>query len=366
VPRILIAPDKFKGSASAAQVAAHLMAGLRDSRPGLDIDTVPIADGGEGTVDAALNSGFRPRTVTAAGPLGRPVECTFAVADRVAVIEMAAASGLHSDGDRDVMLASSRGTGELIRSALDTGCTTIILGVGGSACTDGGSGLLSALGAVLRDRSGNAVEDGGAPLVSLGSVDLDGLDRRLADVDFVLASDVDGPLLGPTGAAHLYSAQKGATTNQAAELEEALTRWAQLIQPDTAQLPGAGAGGGVGFAALSVLHAAYRPGIDVLLDLLDIHDRLAATILTITGEGTIDEQTLQGKAPAGVAAASRAAGVPVVAVCGRCTLSRAQHAKAGFDRIYQMIDVEPDVATCITKPGLPLLRIGQQIADNHL
>lgn len=359
---VLVAPDKFKGSATAAQVAAHLAAGVRAA--GRHAVELPVADGGEGTRDAAVAAGFRPVGVTVSGPTGQPVRAGIAVRHGTAVVELAAASGLAQlPAGPDPMRASSRGTGELVAAALDAGAATVVLGVGGSACTDGGAGMLAALGARLLDADGAPLPDGGAALARLARVDLSGLDRRLAGTRVVLACDVDNPLLGPTGAAAVYGPQKGAGPGEVAELEAALARWASALGEDTARTPGAGAAGGVGFAALAVLGAERRSGIEVVLELVGFGPLLAGAALVITGEGALDEQTLHGKAPAGVARAARAAGVPVVAVCGRSSLAPDRARAAGLGAVHVLSDVEPDLARCLADPGPPLRALARRIAE---
>ncbi|GAA3232740.1 glycerate kinase [Pseudonocardia petroleophila] len=357
---ILVAPDKFKGSATAAEAARHLAAGVRDA--GRHAVELPVADGGEGTLDAAVAAGFRPVPATVSGPTGAPVRTGVAIRHGTAVVELAAASGLaHLTDGPAPLRATSRGTGELVAAALDAGATTVVLGVGGSACTDGGAGMLSALGARLLDADGAALPDGGAALAHLHRVDLSGLDRRLAATRFVLASDVDNPLLGPTGAAAVYGPQKGADAGAVAVLEAALARWAALLGADAAA-PGAGAAGGVGFAALAVLGARPRPGIDVVLDLVGFREQLTGAELVITGEGALDEQTLRGKAPVGVAAAARSAGVAVAVVCGRSAITPGRAAAAGLGPVHVLGDVEPDLARCLADPGPPLRALGRRIA----
>jgi len=365
---VLIAPDKFKGTLSALEVAMHLEAGLHAAQPGLRTVTVPVADGGDGTVDAAVAAGFARITVPVTGPTGQLIKAAIAVRGPSAVIEVAVASGLASlpGGRPDPLGATSRGTGELVGAALDRGCTEVVLGVGGSACTDGGAGMLQALGARLRDATGDELAPGGAALATLDHVDLDGLDQRLRQVRIVLASDVDNPLLGPRGAARVYAPQKGASPADVAVLESALRRWAAALAPDAARLPGAGAAGGIGYAALTVLAAQRRPGIDVLLGLVGFADKLAGARLVVTGEGSLDEQTLHGKAPAGVAAVARSAGVPVVAVCGRQLLTDEALADAGILSAYALTGIEPDVARCMAEPGPLLQRLAATIAGDWL
>ncbi|WP_217184834.1 glycerate kinase [Streptomyces sp. AC495_CC817] len=368
--RVLIASDKFKGSATGAQVAAAVARGIRTVFPDAVVDAAPVADGGEGTVDAAVESGFEAIDAMVTGPTGEPVSARFAVRGAEAIIEMAAASGLDAlpGGVKAPLTATSRGTGELIAAALDHGCTSLVLGVGGSANTDGGAGMLEALGVVLRTDSG-PVEPGGAALADLVSVDLSGLDHRLAAATVVLASDVDNPLLGDRGAAAVFAPQKGASADDVAVLEAGLRRFSELLeqQPDVraaASDPGAGAAGGVGYAALAVLGARREPGIDVVQRLTGLAERIDGADLVITGEGSLDDQSLGGKTPLGVAAAARAAGVPVVAVCGRSTLSAEQADAAGFLRVYPLSEIEPDPETSIANARVLLVEIGRRIATD--
>lgn len=230
--RVLIAADKFKGSLTAVQVADHVTAGIRRARPGAVVAALPVADGGEGTVDAALAAGFEERRVEVTGPLGIPVTARFALRQGTAVVEMAQASGLARlpAGTFAPLTATSHGTGELIAAALDAGARTIVLGVGGSACTDGGAGMLTALGAALLDADGDPVAQGGGPLRELVSADLSGLDGRLRSVEIVLASDVDNPLTGPKGAAAVYGPQKGADPADVEALDAALEHFALTLE----------------------------------------------------------------------------------------------------------------------------------------
>jgi glycerate 2-kinase len=372
---VLIAPDKFKGSATAAEVADRVATGLRRAAPGTPLTILPVADGGDGTVDAAVAAGFERRAVAVAGPLGDPVAAEFALRGGTAVVEMAQASGLVRlpEGRLAPLTAGTRGTGELVRAALDAGAGTIVLGVGGSATTDGGAGMLVALGARFRDADGHELPDGGGGLYDLAAADLTGLDPRLAATQVILASDVDNPLLGPRGAAAVYGPQKGATPEDVVRLEAGLARLAdalgRALGPETsraADAPGAGAAGGVGYGALAALGARRESGIEVLLKVLGFDKALIGARLVITGEGALDEQTLHGKAPAGVANAAREHAIPVVAVCGRLLLSRERLTKAGFASAYALTDIEPDTARCITEPGPLLERLGELIARDHL
>ncbi|SFT56178.1 glycerate kinase [Arthrobacter sp. ov118] len=395
--RVVIAPDKFKGSLTAPGVARHLEAGLHAAARGggqisnLEVLRIPVADGGEGTLDAAVGSGFTRRSALVNGPTGVPVRAEYAVRGHVAVIEMAAASGLAvlpggsaggsvggaagsvggaagAPDSASARGASSLGTGQLIRAALDAGCRQIILGVGGSANTDGGAGVLQGLGARLLDADGRELPLGGAVLARLAWIDFSGFDPRLEGARFVLASDVDNPLLGPSGAARIFGPQKGATPADVQLLDEALAHFVQVLAAEigpralrAADAPGAGAAGGVGYAAIAALAATRRPGIDVVLEFSRLAAQLAGADLVITGEGSLDEQSLLGKTPMGVARAAERAGVPVVAVCGRTTLTPEQQKISGFRRVYPLTSLEARVEMCITEAGPLLEQLGQQI-----
>ncbi|MFE0509844.1 glycerate kinase [Streptomyces sp. NPDC058964] len=372
--RVLIAADKFKGSLTAVQVAERVTAGLRRVVPDLEVESLPVADGGDGTVAAAVAAGFERRELRVAGPLGQDVTAAFALRGDTAVVEMAEASGLQRlpAGVFAPLTASTYGSGELLLAALDAGARTIVFGVGGSATTDGGAGMLSALGACFLDAAGEPVPPGGGGLADLARADLSGLDPRLASVDLVLASDVDNPLTGPKGAPAVYGPQKGASPDEVAVLDAALAHFAKVVEAavgpraaEYAASPGAGAAGGIGYGAL-LLGARFRPGIEVMLDVLGFAPALERASLVITGEGSLDEQTLHGKAPAGVAAAARAAGRDVVAVCGRLALSPAALQGAGIAAAYPLTSVEPDVARCIADAGPILERVASRIAEDLL
>ncbi|MCM2576702.1 glycerate kinase [Streptomyces meridianus] len=373
--RVLIAADKFKGSLTAVQVADHLSAGIRRTAPGARIEALPVADGGDGTVDAAVAAGFERREAIVTGPSGAPVAAAFALRDITAVVEMAEASGLQRlpGGVLVPLTATTYGTGELLRAALDAGARTIVFGVGGSATTDGGAGMLTALGARLLDADGEQVAEGGAPLRELVTADLSGLDPRIAVTRIVLASDVDNPLTGEKGAAAVYGPQKGASPDDVMVLDAALAHFAQVLEraagsraAEAVGAPGAGAAGGIGFGALVGLGASFRPGIEVLLEVLGFAEALERADLVITGEGSLDEQTLHGKAPAGVAAAARDRRKRVVAVCGRLALARRALYGAGIERAYALTDLEPDPAVCMKNAGPLLERLGERLAAEQL
>jgi glycerate kinase len=370
--RVLVAPDKFKGSLTAREVAARVAAGIGAEAPGVEVEQVPVADGGDGTLDAAVAAGYTRVEVRAQGPTGEPVTTAFAARDDVAVVEMADVSGLALlMPDRlDALGASSYGTGEVVRAALDHGCREIVLGIGGSASTDGGAGMLQALGARLLSSGGQELGRGGAALADLARLDLSGLHPALAETRVVVASDVDNPLLGPNGAAAVYGPQKGATEADVEALDAALARWADVVEAAVGgaarDRPGAGAAGGVGFAAMAVLGAELKSGIGLVLDLVGFADHLAGAGLVVTGEGSLDTQTLSGKTPAGVAAAAREAGIPVVTVSGRVALTADQIAGAGIRRAYALTDIESDPDRCFTEAGPLLQELARTLARDWL
>ena len=370
--RIVLAPDKFKGSLPAAQVAAAIAAGLRAELPAAELVTIPVADGGDGTVDAAVAAGFDRVPVTVDGPTGEPVRASYARRGEVAVIELADACGLARlpGGRREPLAASSFGAGQALAAALEAGARQIIFGVGGSASTDGGAGLLQALGARVLDTRGEPLARGGGALRDVAELDLAGLHPALRPGTVVLATDVANPLTGPDGAAEVYGPQKGATPAQVSELASGLRRWAAVVAEatgsDWSQAPGAGAAGGVGFAALAVLDAEPRPGIGVVLDLVGFDAVLDGTALVITGEGSLDIQTLAGKAPMGVAQAAARRGIPVVAVAGRSTLTVAELARAGITTAYTLSDLEPDPVRSSAEAAALLRRVGRAVARDRL
>jgi glycerate kinase len=373
--RVVVAPDKFKGSLAAAEVADRVVAGLVAGGFAGEIVSLPVADGGDGTVAAAVSAGFRRIELGVRGPVGKNVTASYALHDGTAVIEAAQACGLSllPAGALAPLTATSRGVGELILTACRMGAKRVVLGVGGVATTDGGAGLVQALGGRLTDAKGRELPPGGAALARLASLDLARL-RDLSGVEFLLASDVDNPLLGPLGAAEVYAPQKGASPAEVELLEAGLRRWADVTEAAVSgslpvrDAPGAGAAGGIGFAALLFLGARMRPGIELLLELASFGSRLDGARLVITGEGSLDAQTLHGKAPVGVARAAAAhdPAIPVVAVAGRCTLSADQLRAAGIDRAYVLTDIEPDLERCVADAGALVERLAERIAADWL
>ena len=370
--RVVLAPDKFKGSLTAAEVAEALAAGMQDVLPGLETIMLPVADGGDGTVAAALSAGFAKIIVDAVGPTGEPVRAPYALDGDRAVVELAAVVGLSMlpGGRLEPLRSSTYGLGLVVADAIRRGATTIVLGLGGSASSDGGAGMAQALGARLLGANGDELPPEGGALADLAHLDLAPLRAALDGVRIIVASDVDNPLLGLHGAAAVFGPQKGAAPQQVEALERGLRHWSQLVSNatghDDAQRAGAGAAGGTGFAALALLNAEIKPGIELILDLIDFDRRIAGADLVVTGEGSLDEQSLAGKAPVGVARAAARAGIPVVAVAGRLQLSVTRLREAGISGGYALTALEPDVDRCIANAGPLLRRLGGQIAEDWL
>jgi glycerate 2-kinase len=325
--RVLVAPDKFRGTLTARQAAEAVATGWRRTRPDDRLDLAPMADGGEGTMTALVDAlGGEVVRITATGPRGDQVEAEFGIADgadgRLAIVEMASASGLAllSPSRRDPRLTTTRGTGELILAALGHAPARLIIGSGGSATNDGGAGMAQALGVRLLDEQGRELGAGGAALAGLTRVDATGIDRRLRDVICVAATDVDNPLTGPAGASVIYAPQKGASADDVVVLDRALAHLAAIVQRDLGldlrNEPGAGAAGGLGFGLMAFLGAHVRPGFDVVAEALGLSSRVAEADLAITGEGRLDAQSLRGKTPAGILRLGRELSVPVAIVCG--------------------------------------------------
>lgn len=331
--KVIIAPDSFKGSLSAQEVCEAARLGLAELDPAIACVTVPMADGGEGTVQSLVDAtGGEIRSAPVTGPLGEPLTAEFGLlGDGVtAVIEMAAASGLPlvPVEQRNPLNTTTRGTGDLIKAALDAGCRRLIIGIGGSATTDAGIGMAAALGARLLDEADEDVPPTGEGLGRLAHLDLSGLDARLAETEVRVACDVDNPLYGPRGAAHVYGPQKGATPAIVEELDLGLQRFARIVERDLglalADLPGAGAAGGLGAGLIAFCGARLERGVEIVVDTVRLAERMAGCDLCLTGEGRIDFQTAFGKTPKGVADVARAAGVPVVAFGGAVAIDAPQ------------------------------------------
>jgi glycerate 2-kinase len=365
---VVIAPDKFKGSLTAAQAAHAMSVGLKRANPTLTTIQCPVADGGEGTLGTVLAAGFETVPVYAKGPTGQVVHTAYARSGKTAVIEMAEICGLQRlpGGVPAPMTASSHGLGAVVAQALDHGCRDIIIGVGGSASTDGGAGFLTALGATVRDQYGSRLDPSGTLIGSAAHLDLSALHPDIACASFTLAVDVDNPLYGPLGAATVYAPQKGASPNQVIELDRALRGWADVVERETKTqyrtAAGAGAAGGVGFAALAVLRARMQPGIDVILDRVELDRYLQEACAVVTGEGSLDRQSLRGKAAIGVCRRASAYGIPTFAVAGISALAPDEAHAAGFAGVYALSDLEPDRERSMSQAAELLAVAGEQLA----
>jgi glycerate kinase len=370
-PCVLLAPDKFKGTLTAAEVARSLSRGIRTSRPDVDVRVLPVADGGEGSVAAALAAGFRSVAVQTVDASGEPTMATIARADGHAVLELASICGLARSGRVDPEQSTSAGVGVAMKRALDAGCTRLTVGLGGSASTDGGLGLVVALGARLVDGHGDELEPVTSAIPQATRLDLSGLDPRLASARITFAADVDATLLGPNGAARLFAPQKGADAPTVERLEAAMERWANLLDdawPGVRRdLPRGGAAGGVGFAAQAI-GADVVDGAQTFLDLVGADTAMSSVDLVVTGEGRLDEQTLMGKAPAAIAERSRQRGIPCVAVVGSRsdTITDADLAAHGFGATYELVNHSPDVTSSVEASRAALRDAGASLAFEHL
>lgn len=347
--RVVIAPDKFKGSLTAVEAADAIALGVRDALPDADILTCPVADGGEGTLDVLEAAGARIVRLTVRGPLEAAVKASYAVLDGTAYVESARACGIEfvEPSKETALAAHTWGVGELLADALMHGAERLVLTVGGTASTDGGAGMLGALGAGVLDAFGAPVGLGGGTLSRVASTELTPVRDRLAGVRVAVATDVTNPLLGPDGAAAVFGPQKGAGPEEVALLDEALGRWAHALQvggaPDVARVPGAGAGGGVAAGAIAGLGATVESGFDLIAGLTGVDTALDGADLVITGEGSLDEQSLNGKAPAGIAARARTRGVPLMVLAGRIQLDEAGLAELGVIGSSALIDHAPSL-----------------------
>ncbi|ABL00513.1 glycerate kinase [Pelobacter propionicus] len=356
--RIIIAPDSYKGSLSAVEVAEAMARGIVSVFPDAEIVSLPVADGGEGTVEAlvAATSGrFVCQEVS--GPLGEPVMARWGILGdgATAVIEMAAASGLPlvAPERRNPLRASTCGTGELIRAALDAGLRRLIVGIGGSATNDGGAGMARALGVRFLDADGTELPEGGAALARLARVDLDGLDPRLVETSLQVACDVTNPLCGENGASVIYGPQKGATPEMVRELDRALEHYSQVVEQAIARnvsdQAGSGAAGGLGAGLRYFTNASLLPGVKIVLDAVGFAEALKTADLVITGEGCSDAQTAHGKAPLGVARLARNGGVPVICLSGGLGAGAEQLLEHGIDALLGIVSCPMPLEDCMAR-----------------
>mgnify|MGYP003291244016 CR=1 FL=1 len=340
--KIVIASDSFKGSVSSSEVAEAAEAAIMSCLPECICTKVSIADGGEGTMESlcsALGAGIV--RIKAHDPLMRIIDVTYAINDDTAIIEMSKASGLPllKPEERNPMLTSTYGTGEMIKVALDRGCRKILVGIGGSATNDAGTGMLNALGVEFQDKDGTCLPGIGSSLSEIERIDLSGLDSRLQDTAITVACDVDTPFCGPDGAAYVFAPQKGATPLQVKMLDEGMAHFADIIEKTTGRgfrsISGTGAAGGLGGAFLSILGAKLKSGIDMVLDTVKFNDVINDADLVITGEGKMDFQTPKGKTAAGVLQRARKAGIPVIALAGKVDMCP-ELESMGFQQIIEV------------------------------
>lgn len=344
--KIVIAPDSYKESLSALEVASAIEAGFRDIFPEADYVKIPVADGGEGTVEAmvAATQGSIVR-LTVTGPLGEPVDAFYGLSGdtRTAFIEMAAASGLElvPASRRDPLITTSFGTGELIKNALDRGVGHIIIGIGGSATNDGGSGMMQALGARLLDNQGHEIAYGGGALPQLARIEIDRLDARIRQCRFEVACDVTNPLTGEKGASAIFGPQKGATPELVEQLDQALAHYADIIHRDldidVLHIAGGGAAGGMGAALHAFCQAELRRGIEIVTEALGLAEQVQDADLVITGEGRIDSQTINGKVPIGVAQVAKQFNKPVIGIAGSLTADVGVVHEHGLDAVFSVL-----------------------------
>jgi glycerate 2-kinase len=345
--KIVLAPDSYKGSLTAKQACEAMEKGIRKVLPDAEIVKIPMADGGEGTVQSLVDATSGTfHTVEVTGPLGQKVKAAYGVLGdkETAVLEMAEASGLYliPAEKRNPLLSTTYGTGELIKSALDEGCRKFIIGIGGSATNDGGMGMAQALGVKFLDKKGKSLPFGGGNLGDLSEINMDDMDPRIQESQFFIACDVDNPLCGPQGASFIFGPQKGATPGMVQQLDDGLAHFAEIIARDigkfVADLPGAGAAGGLGAGLVAFLDANLKRGIEIVTETVKLREQLQGVDLLFTGEGQCDGQTVRGKTPFGVAKIAKQAGVPVVFIVGRIGAGSEILYEYGIKSIFSMVD----------------------------
>ena len=368
--KILVAPDSFKGSLTAMEVSENIKRGIHNSDSKIDVDLLPMADGGEGTVQSlvdATDGKIIEKEVT--GPLGKPVQGFYGLLGdgKTAVIEMAAASGLPlvPAGKKNPLKTTTYGTGELISSALEHGVEQIIIGIGGSATNDAGVGMAQALGAEILDAEGNQVAFGGGNLDQIEKINLKNLDSRLNNVEVLVACDVDNPLYGEDGAAYVYAPQKGADREMVEILDQNLRHFNQVaikeLNKDTNKIPGAGAAGGLGAGLVAFLDAELKAGVDIVLDIIDFEDRLRDVDLVITGEGMLDGQSIYGKTPVGVSRSAAKKDIPVIAIAGTLGRGVEKVLAHGINAYFSIIDRPADLNEIVERSPELLANLSEQI-----
>ncbi len=380
--RIVIAPQEFKGSLAASQAAAAMAEGARRALPEAKLETVPMADGGPGTVEAVVEAGGgRTVTATVQDPLGRPVPAQWGIVEgqtavpvRRGVIEMAAAAGLWrlAEEERDPRVTSTYGVGQLALAALDAGCRRLIIGLGGSATNDGGAGMAAALGARFLDAEDHELAPGGAALARLERIDASGLDQRLPRRvgEVIAATDVTNPLCGPEGASLVYGPQKGAGPEATRALDAALRHYGEIVERDVGvpvlDVPGAGSAGGLGAGLIAFLRARIEPGVEVVARTVRLRERLRGADLVLTGEGRLDGQTGYGKTVAGVARIAAAEGVPVIVVAGSLGPGWERVLKLGVEGVEPIVPRSGTLEDAMARPAEMLATTVARAVDGWL
>ncbi|ROV58734.1 glycerate kinase [Vibrio ponticus] len=369
--KIVIAPDSYKESLTAMQVATAIESGFRQVLPDAEYIKLPMADGGEGTVQSLVDAtGGQVVSTVVTGPLGESVEAFFGLLGdgNRAVVEMAAASGLHlvEPALRNPLNTTSYGTGELIKAALDQGAQHIIIGIGGSATNDGGIGMAQALGARFLDTDGNELAFGGGAIANLEQIDLSGLDPRLQQVRLEVACDVDNPLCGPTGASYVFGPQKGATPAMVEQLDYNLAHYASIIErttgKDVTNQAGAGAAGGLGATLLGLLTANLRPGIQIVIEATNLAEVVKDAALVITGEGRIDSQTIHGKTPMGVAQTAKLYDLPVIGIAGSLASDCNVVHQHGIDAVFSVVPGAVDLPSALKQAAFNVEMTARNVA----
>jgi glycerate 2-kinase len=370
--KIVIAPDSFKESLTALHVCEALEKGIKTHFPNAEISKVPMADGGEGTVQSLVDAtGGQIIQAKVTGPLGKEVEAFYGILGdgKTAVIEMAAASGLHQVpmDERNPLITTTRGTGELILKALDQNVKHIIIGIGGSATNDGGAGMAKALGAKLINTNGAEIKEGGGSLNQLAAIDLTNFDSRLAEVKVEVACDVDNPLTGETGASAVFGPQKGATPDMVKQLDRNLAHYAAIIEKEMdihiQNVPGAGAAGGLGGGLLAFLSAELKPGVDIVIEATQLESYIKNADLVITGEGRIDGQTIYGKTPIGVAKTAKKHSVPVIAIAGSIGAGSEAVYEHGISALFSVVPGAVTLSEALEKAGENVERTAKNVAS---
>ncbi|AJI21277.1 glycerate kinase [Priestia megaterium] len=370
--KIVIAPDSFKESLTALHVCEALEKGIKTHFPNAEISKVPMADGGEGTVQSLVDAtGGQIIQAKVTGPLGKEVEAFYGILGdgKTAVIEMAAASGLHQVpmDERNPLITTTRGTGELILKALDQKVKHIIIGIGGSATNDGGAGMVKALGAKLLNTNGAEIKEGGGSLNQLAAIDLTNFDSRLAEVKVEVACDVDNPLTGATGASAVFGPQKGATPDMVKQLDRNLAHYAAVIEKEMdihiQNVPGAGAAGGLGGGLLAFLSAELKPGVDIVIEATQLESYIKNADLVITGEGRIDGQTIYGKTPIGVAKTAKKHSVPVIAIAGSIGAGSEAVYEHGISALFSVVPGAVTLPEALEKAGENIERTAKNVAS---